>query len=87
MSDQIETAVIQSRSMYNRESARVPKVVLKAAHEVYAAVFSPQPGLISGERGGFGTGELIAFLYARSFPRSEWTSRVDEALEGMENVG
>lgn len=82
-----ETAVIQSRSMYTRECARVPKVVLKLAHEVYADVFDPQPGLIDGEYGGFGTGELIAFLYAHSFPRKEWRQRMEEALLGMENTG
>jgi hypothetical protein len=26
--------------------------------------------------------ELIAFLYARSFPQAEWSSRVDEAFKG-----
>ena len=83
----IETARIQSRSMYCREVARVNKTVLRAAYEVYEAVFGPQPGLVDGERGGFGTGELIAFLYARPFPRKEWSARVNEALAGMENVG
>lgn len=34
-------------------------------------------------RGGFGKGELVAFLYARSFPKIEWERRVDEALRGM----
>lgn len=37
-------------------------------------------------RGGFGKGELIAFLYARSFPENEWNLRVDEALRGMEGM-
>jgi hypothetical protein len=32
-----------------------------------------------------GVGELVAFLYARSFPEKEWRMRVDEALRGMEN--
>lgn len=31
-------------------------------------------------------GELIAFLYARSFPKNEWRDRVNEAFEGMENL-
>ena len=55
-----------------------------AAYEVYAHVFSPQKALIEdGCRGGFGIGELVAFLYARSFPKEEWRARVDEALSGF----
>lgn len=48
----------------------------------------PQQALITGGcRGGFGTGELIAFLYARSFPEEEWGARVREAFHGMEHLG
>jgi hypothetical protein len=71
---------------YPREKARIPESVHMAAYEVYAEVCGPQAALIdfeAGCRGGFGTGELIAFLYARSFPRSEWRKRFDEALYGM----
>jgi hypothetical protein len=65
--------------------ASVNRHVYLAAYEVYSHVFGPQQQLIEGEcRGGFGTGELIAFLYARAFPRSEWSKRVDEALERMD---
>jgi hypothetical protein len=50
-------------------------------------VYSPQPALVdlAGRncRGGFGVGELIAFLYAHSFPKTEWRQRVDEAFKGM----
>lgn len=57
------------------------------AYEVYSAVFGPQPAMIDIEgrdcRGGFGVSELVAFLYAHSFPRSEWRLRVDEALRGL----
>ncbi len=54
------------------------------AYEVYSHVYGPQKALIEGEcRGGFSTGELIAFLYAHSFPREEWRTRVDEAFKGM----
>jgi hypothetical protein len=43
--------------------------------------------LVTGNcRGGFSAGELIAFLYARSFPKSEWRARVDEAFHGMEDL-
>lgn len=55
-----------------------------AAYEVYAHVYAPQEALIEGScRGGFGQGELVAFLYARSFPKQEWRARVDEAMAGI----
>jgi hypothetical protein len=62
----------------------VPVVVSMRAYEVYSHVYEPQEALITGEcRGGFGTGELIAFLYARSFPKEEWKARVKEVFAGM----
>ena len=58
-----------------------------SAYEVYSHVYAPQEALITGScRGGFSVGELIAFLYAKSFPKEEWRDRVQEALEGMENL-
>jgi len=58
--------------------------VTLAAYEVYSHVYGPQSALIEdGCRGGLGIGELVAFLYARSFPRAEWRARVEEALSGM----
>jgi hypothetical protein len=66
--------------------AQVPKVVALRAYEVYSRVFSPQEALITGNcRGGFHYRELIAFLYARTFPESEWRARVDEALDGLKS--
>lgn len=57
------------------------------AYEVYCHVYSPQEALVTGEcRGGFSSGELVAFLYAHSFPKPEWRARVDEAFRGMENL-
>lgn len=57
------------------------------AYEVYSHVYGPQETLITGHcRGGFSTGELIAFLYAHSFPKEEWRSRVDEAFHGMKHI-
>jgi hypothetical protein len=57
------------------------------AYEVYCHVYAPQEALITGWcRGGFSTGELIAFLYAHSFPKEEWRSRSDEAFRGMKNI-
>ena len=61
-----------------------PQAVTLRAYEVYAHVHGDQEALITGRcRGGFGLGELVAFLYARSFPREEWSARVDEALCGF----
>ena len=65
----------------------VPQVVSMAAYEVYSHVYAPQEALITGNcRGGFSAGELIAFLYARSFPKKEWNYRVNEAINGMSNL-
>jgi hypothetical protein len=78
--EKIETHPIQFRNCPHA----VPKVVTMLAYEVYCHVFWPQEALVTGWcRGGFSAGELIAFLYARSFPKSEWRVRVDEALMGM----
>lgn len=66
------------------KSGRCPTAVTLAAYEVYSHVCGPQEALITGWcRGGFGTGELVAFLYARAFPKAEWRSRVDEAMNGL----
>lgn len=67
--------------------AVMPTEVTLRAYEVYSHVFHPQEAMITGEcRGGFGVGELVAFLYARSFPKEEWNRRVDEALRRPDNV-
>lgn len=63
---------------------RIPWAVHMAAYEVYCEVFRPQEALVKdGCRGGFGVAELIGFLYARKFPKSEWRQRFDEALDGI----
>lgn len=64
--------------------AIVPEAVALKAYEVYSHCYGPQEALIdveAGCRGGFGIGELLAFLYARSFPKEEWKRRVEEAFE------
>lgn len=59
----------------------MPSEVTLRAYEVYCELYRPQPALVTGEcRGGFGVGELVAFLYAYSFPKAEWRKRFDEAL-------
>ena len=81
-----DTFPVQTRQPIHG-GARVNKHVYMAAYEVYCHVFQPQDALITGHcRGGFGAGELIAFLYARSFPRDQWRQRVDEAFEKMEQL-
>lgn len=70
----------------NRD-ATCPQTVTLRAYEVYCELYGPQPAMVTGWcRGGFGTGELVAFLYARSFPKTEWRVRVDEAFRGMKGL-
>lgn len=73
-----------------RESAGVPESVYRAAYEVYSHVYGPQEAMIDLEgrncRGGFGTGELIAFLYARAYVREQWRDRVEEAFRNMRGL-
>lgn len=87
MSDQpIEVHPVQLHP-HPYKGATCPKVVTMAAYEVYCHVFAPQPAMVTdGCRGGFGAGELIAFLYARAFPKAEWRARFEQALAGMENL-
>ena len=86
--DEIPVHPVQTRRGPSWEQAVCPQKVTMAAYEVYSHVYAPQAALVNGNcRGGFGTGELIAFLYARSFPKSEWRDRVDEALSGMKGLG
>lgn len=72
---------------HGRREARCPKVVTLRAYEVYCHVYAPQEAIVTGGcRGGFGANELIALLYAASFPKSEWRQRVDEAMVGMVGI-
>lgn len=72
---------------YRRGAAQITSLVTLRAYEVYCHLFGEQEAMVTGGcRGGFSTGELIAFLYARSFPKEEWRSRVDEAFKGMANL-
>lgn len=84
---QVPVHPVQVKPAHGREKPVAPQVVTLAAYEVYSHVCGPQKALITGGcRGGFAASELIAFLYARSFPKSEWSNRVDEALRGMRGV-
>ena len=71
----------------DHRGGKLNKLVTMQAYEVYCHVYSPQEAMVTGHcRGGFSTGELIAFLYAHSFPRSEWRERIDEAFSGMDHI-
>ena len=75
---------VQVKRNLPRVQPKINSVVTLQAYEVYSYVFAPQQALITnGCRGGFGANELIAFLYAYPFPKAEWRTRVDEALNGM----
>ena len=73
--------------LHDARSGECPQIVTMAAYEVYARVFGEQREMVEGGcRGGFSAGELIAFLYAKGLPPTEWRRRVDEALEGMRHL-
>jgi hypothetical protein len=78
---------IQIQRGYSSRPAQIRESVYMAAYEVYCRVYAPQQAMIeNGCRGGFSAGELVAFLYARSFPPEQWSVRVDEAFRGMEGL-
>lgn len=80
----VKTMPVQITQTRNREPATLREEVVLRAYEVYCHVWGEQSAMVTGCcRGGFGIGELMAFLYARSFPKEEWRRRVDEAIEGM----
>lgn len=61
-----------------------PTPVFMAAYEVYCHIYGAQKAMVeNGCRGGFDVGEIVAFLYARAFPKAEWRIRVDEAFRGL----
>lgn len=85
-----ETPEMHPVQVHRRSSggrAQVTSRVTLRAYEVYQHLYGGQAALIDLKgrdcRGGFGAGELVAFLYARSFPKTEWRARVDEAFAGM----
>jgi hypothetical protein len=69
-------AQIASRG-YSDKPGRLPEPVARMAFEVYHHLYSSQSFAVLHDRGGFGVGELVAFLYARNFPKAEWQMRVD----------
>jgi hypothetical protein len=69
---------------HSHKPSHAPVVVTMRAYDVYVHLYGEQKAMVTGGcRGGFGAGELVAFLYARSFPKVEWRQRFDEALTGL----
>lgn len=84
---QIDIPVHPVQKSYTRETAYCPQTVTLRAYEVYKELHGEQKALITNNcRGGFSSGELIAFLYAHSFSKSEWRARADEAFTGAKNL-
>lgn len=84
---EVDTHPVQVPSRYKSGESVCPKAVTMRAYEVYCHVYGEQEALVTGGcRGGFSTGELIAFLYAHSFPKDEWDTRHREAFTGAENI-
>lgn len=87
MPEEIAVHPVQTRTAHGSRArgGSAPQTVTMRAYEVYCHVFAPQDALVTGGcRGGFGTGELVAFLYARSFPKEEWIERYREACTGLD---
>ncbi|HEX4112734.1 MAG TPA: hypothetical protein VH020_09385 [Stellaceae bacterium] len=86
LSDELHPVQIHRRLSRGRDV--VSSHVTLRAYEVYCALFGEQPAMVDLKgrdcRGGFGVGELVAFLYARSFPKDEWRDRFKEAIRGMD---
>lgn len=81
-----QTAIhpVQKSHLPSSTPAHAPQVVTLRAYEVYKHLYGAQEAMITGGcRGGFGIGELVAFLYAHTFPKDEWRARVEEALKGL----
>lgn len=79
---------IQTHSV-GRERGQLGESIYMAAYEVYSHIYGPQQAMIDHEhgcRGGFGVGEIVAFLYARGFPKAQWRDRADEAFRSMKGL-
>lgn len=83
MSDQPAVMPVQAKAKDGKPATLRAEVVLRA-YEVYCHVYGKQEAMVTGWcRGGFSSGEIVAMLYARSFPKEEWSRRMDEAYESM----
>ncbi len=84
---EVEVHPVQVPSRYSSGNSVCPKAVTMRAYEVYCHVHGEQERMVTdGCRGGFSTGELIAMLYAHTFPKQEWEARCQEAYNGAVNI-
>lgn len=87
MSAEIEIHPVQVHT-HPHKRPQISSLVALRADEVYCEIHGAQPAMVDLKgrdcRGGFSAGELIAFLYAHSFPKAEWRLRADEAFRGMD---
>lgn len=72
--------------LHSHHGPQVSKEITDRAWEVYGSMHGSQTNAVIAERGGFGITELIAFLYARTFPEDQWRERSDEAFRGIKNL-
>ena len=66
-----------------RHSWSMPAGVIEKAYEVYCHLYGRQDALMDlerGCRGGFHVNEVVAFLYAATFPKELWREKADEAF-------
>lgn len=74
---------VQGERRFQNPSEIAASIYLRA-YEVYSYVYGPQEAMVTDWcRGGFSPSEVIAFLYAYPFPKSEWSARASEAFRGM----
>ena len=76
--------VPNNRSM----SGTISKAMMERAYEVYIHLYGKSQSLERmNERGGLSVGEVMAFLYAHSYPQSEWRERSHEGFKDMDLEG
>lgn len=57
--------------------------IVERAYEVYNTLHPGQTLDDLNRRSGLSVGEIVAFLYARTFPRNEWAPRSNEAFNAL----
>lgn len=77
------TVPAQIGDRYSRTPGRLPEPVARMAYEVYHHLWPGQTFERLHERGGFGVGEVVAMLYAHTFPKAEWRKRFDDGIRGL----
>ncbi|WP_043793497.1 hypothetical protein [Solidesulfovibrio fructosivorans] len=79
---------VQTRDL-ERKSWSLPEGVIKKVYEVYCHLYGPQEAMMDlekGCRGGFHVMEVVAFLYAASFPKELWREKSDEAFRAKSAI-